>query len=452
MTFKQLLAAIAATAIVSVSCASSALAYPSVYPTGTTFYSPSKAYNSYILVPQDDKLYNSRDAKYRDMRAKKSEKTIESSGTASGAVSNMSTSVKLIDMDGNVMHRWSVTPTPNRRDILLPNGHLLTINSKSSTVEERDWDSNVVWEYKCEYKPHHYVTRLANGNTLILCEGPVPTSRLKDVKNVTVPWWGTIRRKGVKLVGDSIIEVTPDKKIVWRWNAGDDPDMDVNTFSPENVVPDWTHGNTASVIPANHWYDEGDKRFKPGNIIYNPRNHDKFVIIDKDSKKIVYTYEHNYKGGMSHVHEVEMIPEGIPGAGNIMFFDNGLFPRSRDRVGQSLDIEINPESKNFVWKYESCGYSNMKFFAKTKSSQTKLPNGNVLISSDNTGRIFQVVPDMSHPEGGEIVWEYVNVSDVSRARPIPYDYCPQFKNFPTPQELAVTPPDNTDFHLTPAAN
>ncbi|MDD2220332.1 MAG: hypothetical protein PHS63_09690, partial [Desulfoplanes sp.] len=107
MTFKQLLAAIAATAIVSVSCASSALAYPSVYPTGTTFYSPSKAYNSYILVPQDDKLYNSRDAKYRDMRAKKSEKTIESSGTASGAVSNMSTSVKLIDMDGNVMHRWS---------------------------------------------------------------------------------------------------------------------------------------------------------------------------------------------------------------------------------------------------------------------------------------------------------------------------------------------------------
>ena len=48
--------------------------------------------------------------------------------------------------------------------------------------------------------------------------------------------------------------------------------------------------NSIAPIPENKWYDAGDKRFKPGNIIINPRNIDTIYIVDKETKKIVWEY------------------------------------------------------------------------------------------------------------------------------------------------------------------
>jgi len=151
--------------------------------------------------------------------------------------------------------------------------------------------------------------------------------------------------------------------------------------------------NTISPIPENKWYDAGDKRFKPGNILINPRNIDTLYIVDKETKKIVWEWTHNYKGGLSHCHETEMIEKGLPGEGNIILFDNSLFPRHRTHCGQTFIIEFNPITKEIVWKYETEGYANIKFFSKTMGTQKRLPNGNTFIAEDNTGRLFQVKPD-----------------------------------------------------------
>ena len=239
----------------------------------------------------------------------------------------------------------------------------------------------------------------------------------------------------------AIYEVTHNGETVWEWHAYDY--LDLKIFSPIDPNTDWTHANTISPLPENKWYDAGDKRFKPGNILFSPRNLDKVVIIDKDTKKIVWEWTHTYKGGMAHQHEPQMIPKGFPGEGNIMLFDNGLFPRHRDHSGVSIVFEVNPITKDIVWKYESSGHSSTKFFSKTRGSVARLPNGNTFISEDNTGRIFQVTP------AGDIVWEYVNRSDVSRAIQYPYDYTPQFKAMPKPTELKVTPPNNLEWHLKP---
>ena len=126
---------------------------------------------------------------------------------------------------------------------------------------------------------------------------------------------------------------------------------------------------------------------------------------------MVWEFTHNYKGGMAHSHEPYMIEKGYPGEGNIIFFDNGLFPKQRDHSGQTIVMEINPTTKETVWMYETLGYSNIKFFSKTKGAQMRLPNGNTFISEDNTGRLFQVNNE------GDIVWEYVNTTDTSRAKP-----------------------------------
>jgi len=96
-----------------------------------------------------------------------------------------------------------------------------------------------------------------------------------------------------------------------------------------------------------------------------------------------------------------------------------------------------------VWKYETEGYANLKFFSKTMGTQRRLPNGNTFIVEDNTGRLFQVKPD------GEIVWEYVNRGGTTRPFPVPYDFTPQLRALAQPEELAVTPPNNLEWHLEP---
>jgi len=74
-----------------------------------------------------------------------------------------------------------------------------------------------------------------------------------------------------------------------------------------------------------------------------------------------------------------------------------------------------------------------------------LPNGNTFISGNNAGRSFQVNPD------GDVVWEYVNTTDISRAFPSAYDSCPQLKAISKPQELKVAPPNDLEWHIQPDA-
>jgi len=426
--------------LVGLFCGNPAFAYPTFYPTGTTFYDPAKAFSGYILVPEG--YVGANDPQYKGKAAADDASKRDLDWAVKG---EKSTEVRLIDMNGNVVHRWTVVPNFDARARLLPNGHLLVVDEEvNAEIVEYDWDGNLVWRYKVTTgAPHHDVHRLPNGNTLILADEHVPPEILQNVKDVDAPWWGVIKRKGVKMIGDGIFEVTPEGKIAWEWHAHDY--LDINTISPVVPTSDWTHGNTITPLPENKWYDAGDKRFKPGNILFSPRNHDKIYIIDKDTKKIVWDWTHNLKGGMAHQHEPIMIEKGLPGEGDIMLFDNGLFPRHRDHNGASMIIEFNPMTKDIVWKYATSGYSNQKFFSKTKGSIRRLPNGNTFISEDNNGRLFQVTP------AGEIVWEYVNRTDVSRGAQYPYDYTPQLKAMPRPQELKVTPPNNLEWHIQPDA-
>jgi hypothetical protein len=420
------------------------IAMPTVYPLGTTIWEPSKSYNGYFLltVGQGDPV-NSQDPYVRaanEAAAKYKGKPQEPGSPGALALAKAEANTKreiwLIDMMGNVVHKW---PSWGGKAILLPNGHVFQMQ------REIDWDGKIVWEFKPPTATHHDGRVLPDGNYLLLCYENVPAEKLKAVKDVEVPWWGLFKRSGVKLVGDKILIVTPDKKIIWEWNSSDH--LDVNRFSPVNPENDWTHGNTLQAIPENKWYDAGDKRFKPGNILYNPRNFDEIMLIDRESKKVVWSWTHNLSGGLSHPHSVTMVEKGMPGEGNILVFDNGLFPRNRDHVGQSMVIELNPTNKEIVWKYETAGYSNMKFFSKTQGYMQRLPNGNTFINESNTGRLFQVRHVPGHPDGGEIVWEWLHTGALLFDQMYPYDYCPQMKNLPKPKEAQIKPPPNEQFRV-----
>ncbi len=401
-----------------------ALAYPTVYPTGTTIYYPDRAHSSYVLISDHADLGNHPSAAVR-------------------AQSQPPGEVRLIDMNGNLVHRWDVVPYFNKRSRLLPNGHLMYVGP-DKTIIEYDWDSNEVWRHE-GIGSMNDMRVLDNGNVLLIAHEPIPDeaqAKVEDVDEKIAPWWAPRKRGSEEHQnGADIYEVNKDGDVVWEWHAHDH--IDLNLFSPLTPLDDWLHGNSIAPLPENKWFDAGDERFRPGNIIFNARNINMMYIIDKRTGNIVWEGTHDYKGGMAHSHEPEMIEKGLPGAGNIILFDNSLFPRHRTHTGQTFIIEIDPTTMEIVWKYETEGYANMKFFSKTMGSQKRLPNGNTFIAEDNTGRLFQVDPE------GMVVWEYVNRGGTTRPSVVPYDFTPQLRAMGRPAEKRVTPPNNLEWHLLP---
>ncbi len=442
--------------MVSMLAAQSAQAFPRVFTTGVTTAIPDKIQPGYVLSWDVRPYFNDLSPAAR------------MGGPLSGLPDFPNNKVLLIDLNGNIAHQWDMTGYNPMRVRLLPNGNLAFINlgkpyalvpqvAKGQTkaaredfvagLVELDWSGKEVFRLDTLEGYHHDFRKLPNGNILILSAGLLPKEYQDKVRNIDLQWWPNLERSAIPLGGDIILEITPQGEKVWEWKSWEH--LDVNRFSPLNAVADWTHGNTASPLPPNKFYDAGDKRFKPGNIIFNPRNLDMVCIIDRETGKIVWTYTGNYKGGLAHPHDTNMVPSPLKGAGNILIYDNGLFPKHRDHSGQSFILEVNPTTGDIEWKYEAKGFASMRFFSVVNGVTDKLSNNNVFITEDNTGRVFQVLPDPKHPDGGEIVWEYVHTGSFLFATFYEAGYCPQFGKLPKITVEAVTPLDPSTLKLLP---
>jgi len=274
----------------------------------------------------------------------------------------------------------------------------------------------------------------------------------------------------VSLEDDRLIEVTPDGQIVWEWTAGEhidelgfapDARAAIKAASDTNAARgsyDWLHVNSATYLGPNRWYDAGDERFAPNNVMISSRQASLLAIVARDGR-IVWQLGPDFSAseqlrkirqiiGQHHAH---LIPKGLPGAGHLLVFDNGgssgygfagpiapngvgAFARATSRV-----LEINPVTLELVWSY-----SAPRFFSTNISGAQRLPNGNTLITEGAGGRVFEVTND------GAIVWEYMNPlfagprssNDVYRAYRLPYEWIPQLTR---PTETAVTPPALGDF-------
>lgn len=417
-----------------------AYASPSVYPTGVTVYDPVKADNTFVLFSgADDKTH-------------------------------------LIDMDGNEVKRWEHSGFPS---VLLDpalsqgeRGHVLVSLEKkeppkgvsaegnglrNQSIGEVDWNDKVVWQWGKEApggsaQQHHDVRRLADGDTVVLVDD------YRHVDGFALP----------KVIDDVVYQIDKDGKIKWQWHGL--AHLDEFGFTPAQLAlvhasksPDILHVNDLTVIGPNKWYDSGDKRFTPGNLLLDSRNADFIVIIDKDSGKVVWRLGPNLpqlSGEAANKvprpvdqtvgqHDAHLIAAGLPGAGDLLVFDNqgnaGYPPVAHGWVTGSRVLEIDPVKKEVVWEYSapSSGQTPWSFYSSLISSARRLPNGNTLIDEGLNGRLFQVTP------AGEIVWEYVSpykntptkerkvsANGVYRAQPVSYDWVPAG----TPHaEVAVVP-------------
>ena len=221
-------------------------AYPTIFPTGTTIYKPANSYSSYILVPDHSSLGNHPDPKVQ-------------------ATSTVPDDIRLIDMNGNVVHTWKVAPNFNKRARLLDNGHLVYAGP-DRTIYEYDWDGNVVWTHEGIGAQNDFRV-LPNGNRLLLAHQPIPDEFQRRVKDVDMsPRWAPRRRGSEEhQLGGDIYEVNGEGEVVWEWHAHEH--LDLNRFSPATPPNDWLHVNSIAPLPENKWYDGGDERFRPGNIL-----------------------------------------------------------------------------------------------------------------------------------------------------------------------------------------
>jgi hypothetical protein len=127
-----------------------------------------------------------------------------------------------------------------------------------------------------------------------------------------------------------------------------------------------------------------------------------------------------------------MIEKGLPGAGNILVFDNGASPqKDLAHCGCSYVLEVDPTTEEVVWVYDK----GDRFYSRFTANCQRLPNGNTLVLESLSRRLFEVTPEK------ELVWEHVLTDNAQRVYRYPYDHSPQTAALPPPEPLRVVPPE-----------
>lgn len=308
----------------------------------------------------------------------------------------------LVDMEGREIHRWRVPfsavwndearvkrPLPDGRIFLRaarmqPDGALLAVfegvgdTPYGYGLVKVDRHSRLQWSY-LEHV-HHDLDIAPDGRVVTLIQevGREPLGR----PNLLRP----------PRLDDLVVVLSPDGRELKRVNL---LKALVNSnyarlldLVPWYVVPkgDILHANAVDYIDASMAQALGFAQ--EGQILVSFREISTVAILDLEREEIVWAM----RGAWIGQHDPDILPNG-----NILLFDNnGDFgPEGRSRV-----IEVDPRSTAIVWSYG--GSPNQPMESVIRSSQQRLPNGNVLFEESDGGRLVEV------DRTGTIVWEYVN--------------------------------------------
>ncbi|MDZ7360453.1 MAG: aryl-sulfate sulfotransferase [candidate division KSB1 bacterium] len=362
-----------------------------------------------------------------------------------------STTTYLIDNDGKLVRSWQSSYQPGNSVYLLENGHLLrtgnarnqifTSGGQGGRVQEFDWDGTLLWDFEYssnQYLQHHDIEPLPNGNVLLIAW------ELKSTAEAIAAGRNPALVSSRGLWPDKIIEVKPQGanggEIVWEWHAWDHLIQDFDASKPNygvvadhpelvdlnfsnNNQPDWLHLNAVDYNPqldqillsVHNNFNElwiidhstttaeaashsGGKYGKGGDLLYRWGNPRAYKMGSANDQKF------------SGQHDAQWIAPGLPGAGNILIFNNGT-----NRRYSSVDEIIPPveASGNYVrasgsafgpsaatWSYVAPTPTD--FYAMNISGAQRLPNGNTLICDGPHGIFFEVTA------AKEVVWKYIN--------------------------------------------
>jgi len=303
-------------------------------------------------------------------------------------------------------------------------------------LEEYAPDGSLNWRVRLatrNYIQHHDMVKLDNGNVLTLVWERVSTNQAialgRNPEHVA---------ENGNFWFDGIVEINPmTAEIVWEWSnrhhliqdfdagkpnygvVADHPELlDINVIDFENdgsVSDDWTHFNALDYNPEldqmvisspaldevyiiDHGTTPYESQGPAGDFLYrwgDPQNYGRGT---EDDRKLL------------NQHDVHWIKPGLPGAGNLMIFNNGdgmVRPYStviefRPEMNEDGSYVLNEGEaygpEELAWEYAPPEEEH--FFSFFISGAQRLPNGNTLVNQGAGAKVREVTAD------GEIVWEY----------------------------------------------
>ena len=444
---------------------------PTIYPTGTTIYDPERCQNGYTVF------------------------------TAPGK------GVAIINMNGEIVRFYKdVNGFPPR---VLPGGHVIVTRAPRGAafgyqdmgdLTMIDIDGNVEWTFNKNQEvvddgdPYwsarqHHDYQVSGNPVGYWVPGMDPDPNFDKMLLLT---HNDVRKPKISpqlLLEDRLIEIDREGNILWEWHMLDhfnefglDETAKNAMFRNPNTQHagpegqgDIFHVNCASYLGPNHWFDEGDERFNPENIIMDSREANIMWIVSHETGEIVWrvgpdftkTPELRMFGTIVGPHHTHMIPKGLPGEGHVMVYDNGGWagygaPNQFSKTGVKVTrrdysriVEFDPTTLEIVWEYDGephvmdgdFNFNANYHYSPLTSDAQRLPNGNTLICEGCSATIREVTPEK------EIVWEYlypeVGMALLYRAYRIPYEWIPQL---PAQEEVPVERVVPAEFKMPGAAS
>ncbi len=344
-----------------------------------------------------------------------------------------------------------------------------------------NWDGEVIWEHDEErpgYTPHHDFRMIWNPKLKQKTLMYVASRNISHDDAIALGVDPSLQEDYTSQP-DGLVEVDMQGNVIWEWNVSDHVVQDINSdlatygviadhpgkMDPnfgDGVSRDWIHINgfdynekLDQIVISNSAYSElqiidhgatfvagdADQSIElaasdAGDFVYRWGNPCAFDAGDCPAKVDEGQSSTNGHQQVFFIHDAQWIREkevtpmagNLPGAGNLMVFDNGT--RRPGRVYSSV-LEINPYagemekgeyveqmvagydtpsgrgiepnqnvSKQIVWRFKSALPNS--FYSSYISGAQRLPNGNTLINSGGHGHFFEVTAD------NEVVWEYIN--------------------------------------------
>lgn len=364
---------------------------------------------------------------------------------------------------------YTAFATENKTILIDMNGHQFNLLQKNGFATQRSGNKlqNILNQDVFQNKKEHH------NNQLNVVYETVTNSQLTDQP----------------LLDSGIYEIDSQKNVIWQWHSSDH----FNEFGFDEIAKNaiyreiqqnhqtpWLTIENARKVGENKWFDAGDERFNPENIIFGAPNANIIAILNKETARIVWQLGPRFDKNetVSHLEwlinpgDAHFIAKGFPGAGHLLVFDHGGsagygLPNGTSKDGianehreYSRVLEIDPTTFEIKWQYtpDEAGHvqplDSYKFYSANLGSAQRLVNGNTLITEGNDGRIFEVT--VKH----EIVWEFINpffeVDEnglknnwISEVRRISYSSINQLK---TPKEVAIEPVNVTNFRVTGSPN